>query len=127
MFFSSRCPLVLLALLAHSSRDHGTDSLSLQQNLAGNVTSYLTRCPSRIVDLAITPDGTKLICVGRADTTEPHMVPSRTSSRSITPANAGAQTNANGHPTIGARHEKRVSVFRLPTGDNAVGSDSEML
>lgn len=97
------------------------------QDLAGNVTSYLTRCPSRIVDLVITPDGSKLICVGRADTTEPHMIPSRTSSRSITPANAGAQANGNGHPTIGARHEKRVSVFRLPAEGGALGSESEML
>ncbi|GAA5862183.1 hypothetical protein JCM3774_004812 [Rhodotorula dairenensis] len=105
----------------------GMDSKICFWDLAGNVTSYLTRCPSRIVDLVITPDGSKLICVGRADTTEPHMIPSRTSSRSITPANAGAQASANGHPTIGARHEKRVSVFRLPTGSNALGSDSEML
>ncbi|GAA5960544.1 hypothetical protein JCM8115_003216 [Rhodotorula mucilaginosa] len=105
----------------------GMDSKICFWDLAGNVTSYLTRCPSRIVDLVITPDGTKLVCVGRADTTEPHMIPSRTSSRSITPANAGAQANGNGHPTIGARHEKRVSVFRLPAGGGALGSESEML
>ena len=55
------------------------------------------------------------------------MIPSRTSSRSITPANAGAQANGNGPPTIGARHEKRVSVFRLPAGGGALGSESEML
>ncbi|KWU44917.1 WD40 repeat-like protein [Rhodotorula sp. JG-1b] len=91
----------------------GMDSKICFWDLAGNVTSYLTRCPSRIVDLVITPDGSKLICVGRADTTEPHMIPSRTSSRSITPANAGAQANGNGHPTIGARHEKRVSRSEL--------------
>ncbi|KPV75622.1 uncharacterized protein RHOBADRAFT_13767 [Rhodotorula graminis WP1] len=61
----------------------GMDSKLFFWDLAGNVISHLARCPSRVVDLAISPDGTKLVCVGRADTTEPHLVPSRHSSRSV--------------------------------------------
>jgi len=97
------------------------------QDLAGNVISHLARCPSRVVDLAISPDGTKLVCVGRADTTEPHLVPSRHSSRSVTPA-IMASAAAGGHAPIGAKNEKRISVFRLPEAASAgAGGDSELL
>ncbi|BGP53794.1 hypothetical protein JCM8202v2_001366 [Rhodotorula sphaerocarpa] len=91
-------------------------------DLAGNVTAYLNHCSSRIVDLAVTPDGSKLICVGRADTTEPHMVPSRAPSRSMTPANGGAVASQNGSPAIGARNEKRISVFDLTSASAAAGN-----
>ncbi|BGP45859.1 hypothetical protein JCM10450v2_001694 [Rhodotorula kratochvilovae] len=104
----------------------GMDSKLYFWDLAGNVTSHLARCPSRVVDLAISPDGSKLVCVGRADTTEPHHVPSRHSSRSATPAVTAAV--AGGPAPIGARNEKRISVFRLAQGGSAAaGGESELL
>ncbi|GAA5877585.1 hypothetical protein JCM16303_003387 [Sporobolomyces ruberrimus] len=75
-------------------------------DLSGNITSDLPSSPTRVLDLAVTPDGSKLVCVGRADTTEPHMIPSRQSSRSATP-----QINLSA--PLGARHEKRISVYDL--------------
>ncbi|GAA5822786.1 hypothetical protein JCM11251_004380 [Rhodosporidiobolus azoricus] len=103
----------------------GMDNKIYFWDLAGNVTAHLARCPSRIIDLAVSPSGEKLICVGRADTTEPHLLPSRASSslnsRSGTPAGAAAQ---GGHPPLGARHEKRVSVFGIKRGREA---ESELL
>ncbi|GAA5987610.1 hypothetical protein JCM5350_001895 [Sporobolomyces pararoseus] len=75
-------------------------------DLSGNVTSTLPSSPTRVLDLAVTPDGSKLVCVGRADTTEPHMIPSRQSSRSATP-----QIHLTA--PLGARHEKRISVYDL--------------
>ncbi|GAA5843715.1 hypothetical protein JCM9279_000115 [Rhodotorula babjevae] len=105
----------------------GMDSKLFFWDLAGNVISHLARCPSRVVDLAISPDGTKLVCVGRADTTEPHLVPSRHSSRSVTPAMM-ASAAAGGFAPIGAKNEKRISVFRLPEGASAgAGGESELL
>ncbi|BGP13752.1 hypothetical protein JCM10213v2_001690 [Rhodosporidiobolus nylandii] len=100
----------------------GMDNRVFFWDLAGNVVAHLARCPSRIIDLAISPSGTKLICVGRADTTEPHMVPSRAgasssslNSRSGTPASVQAM----GMPPLGARHEKRISVFEISKGREA--------
>lgn len=75
-------------------------------DLSGNITATLPSSPTRVLDLAVTPDGLKLVCVGRADTTEPHMIPSRQSSRSATP-----QINLTA--PLGARHEKRISVYDL--------------
>ncbi|BGO89478.1 hypothetical protein NBRC10512_003937 [Rhodotorula toruloides] len=107
----------------------GMDSKIFFWDLAGNVTAQLGRSPSRILDLAVTPDGSKLICVGRADTTEPHLVPSRLPSRSQTPANANANANGNGQGqmSLGARHEKRISVFRLPIGGAEMGGESQLI
>ncbi|GAA5894761.1 hypothetical protein JCM6882_006674 [Rhodosporidiobolus microsporus] len=112
----------------------GMDNKIFFWDLAGNVIAHLARCPSRIIDLAISPSGEKLICVGRADTTEPHLVPSRGSSlnsRSGTPAQgvaaaaaAGGGGAMGGHPPLGARHEKRVSVFGIKKGREA---ESELL
>lgn len=109
--------------------------LSFVQDLAGNVTARLDRCPSRIIDLAVSPSGSKLICVGRANTTEPHLVPSNSrggsayGSRAGTPANASATVAAaaalnGGGLQLGARHEKRVSVFEVKRGRE---SESELL
>ncbi|GAA5910271.1 uncharacterized protein JCM6883_001136 [Sporobolomyces salmoneus] len=75
-------------------------------DLSGNITSTLPASPTRVLDLAVTPDGSKLVCVGRADTTEPHTIPSRQSSRSATPS-------INLTAPLGARHEKRISVYDL--------------
>lgn len=78
----------------------------LPQDLAGNVTDQLQKSPSRVVDLAISPDGKKLVAVGRADTTiHPSRAGSLGGSRSGTPAQV---------PPIMANHEKRISVFSLP-------------
>lgn len=82
------------------------DERILPQDLSGNITATLPSSPTRVLDLAVTPDGSKLVCVGRADTTEPHMIPSRQSSRSATP-----QMNLSA--PLGARHEKRISVYDL--------------
>ncbi|GAA5986718.1 hypothetical protein JCM11641_007751 [Rhodosporidiobolus odoratus] len=91
----------------------GMDNKIFFWNLVGEITSHLHRCPSRIIDLAISPCGTKLVCVGRADMTEPHLIPGRSnsnlSSRSGTPASMQ-------HPPLGARHEKRISVFGIGKG-----------
>jgi hypothetical protein len=81
-------------------------SPSPAQNLSGNITSTLPSSPTRVLDLAVAPDGSKLVCVGRADTTEPHTIPSRQSSRSATP-----QISLSA--PLGARHEKRISVYDL--------------
>ncbi|GAA6062457.1 hypothetical protein JCM10212_005360 [Sporobolomyces blumeae] len=78
-------------------------------NLKGEIDASLPSSPTRVIDLAVTPDGSKLVCVGRADTTEPHMVPSRMSSRSTTPAMHQHTLT----PPLGARHEKRISVYDL--------------
>ncbi|GAA5867882.1 hypothetical protein JCM1840_003474 [Sporobolomyces johnsonii] len=80
-------------------------------DLAGNITSHLPSSPTRVVDLAVSPDGSKLVCIGRADTLEPHMLPSRHGSRSATPAAAPGTTSMT--PPLGARHEKRISVYDL--------------
>ncbi|GAA5932775.1 uncharacterized protein JCM15063_002199 [Sporobolomyces koalae] len=75
-------------------------------DLSGHIISSLPSSPTRVLDLAVSPDGTKLVCVGRADTTEPHMIPSRQNSRSATP-----QVSLSA--PLGARHEKRISVYDL--------------
>ncbi|GAA5934008.1 hypothetical protein JCM1841_002048 [Sporobolomyces salmonicolor] len=80
-------------------------------DLAGNIISHLPSSPTRVIDLAVSPDGSKLVCIGRADTLEPHMIPSRHSSRSATPAAAAGTTSMT--PPLGARHEKRISVYDL--------------
>lgn len=117
ILFWVRCPSL--------TTTHARLTTTCAQDLAGNVTAQLGRSPSRILDLAITPDGSKLICVGRADTTEPHLVPSRLPSRSQTPANANG--NAQGQMSLGARHEKRISVFRLPMGGAEMGAESQLI
>ncbi|GAA6006312.1 uncharacterized protein JCM10292_002643 [Rhodotorula paludigena] len=127
----------------------GMDSRIFFWDLSGNVISHLARCPSRIIDLAISPDGSKLVCIGRADTTEPHLLPPSRSSAarsaaSSSPAHLAAQALAAagaggigglglgnalaGPPPLGARHEKRISVFKLAKGASAAaGGDSELL
>lgn len=70
------------------------------------MTKPLPTASSRVIDLAITPDGKRLVSVGRADLNP--IPPSRggsvAGSRSETPAPT---------PPIMAKHEKRISVFNL--------------
>ncbi|GAA6029307.1 hypothetical protein JCM8097_003613 [Rhodosporidiobolus ruineniae] len=119
----------------------GMDSRIFFWDLSGNVVAHLARCPSRIIDLAISPSGDKLVCVGRADITEPHLLVhargagpygasasgSRGGSGAGTPANAaglGGGPGGMGHAPLAARHENRISVFRIAHGRKA---ESELL
>ncbi|KAK4058921.1 hypothetical protein OIO90_000367 [Microbotryomycetes sp. JL221] len=86
----------------------GMDSKVFFWDLAGNVTGRLANSPSRVIDLAISPDGSKLVAVGRADTTSPSRGSSHQQSRTGTPS-----TSQNG-PPIHARHDKKISVYSLP-------------
>ncbi|GAA5848214.1 hypothetical protein JCM8547_004446 [Rhodosporidiobolus lusitaniae] len=124
-------PIGALAWLpdGHGFVSGGMDHKVFFWDLSGQVTARLDRCPSRIIDLAISPCGTKLVCVGRANTTEPHMIPSSRGgsafgSRSGTPANAAAGVGGLAGGGLGARHEKRVSVFKIVRGRE---SESELL
>lgn len=60
---------------------------------------------SRVLDCAITPDGSRLVIVGRADI-GPSGIVSPAESRGGTPAAT---------PPITARHEKRITVVDLNT------------
>ncbi|GAA6004705.1 hypothetical protein JCM10207_000988 [Rhodosporidiobolus poonsookiae] len=100
----------------------GMDNKIFFWDLAGNVTAHLARCPSRIIDLAVSPSGDKLVCVGRADTTEPHLIPSRHGSAFA--SRSGTPQNVVQVPPLGARHDKRISVFRIRRGREA---ESELL
>lgn len=87
----------------------GMDSRIKFWDLSGSVTSELVNSPSRVLDLAITPDGKRLVAVGRADvaasSTVPHsLAGSVNGSRGVTPAPT---------PPVMARLEKRISVFSL--------------
>jgi hypothetical protein len=102
-------------LVSSSGYVHRTSSslpiliVPLPQDLSGAVTSELVNSPSRVLDLAITPDGKRLVAVGRADvaasSTVPHsLAGSVNGSRGVTPAPT---------PPVMARLEKRISVFSL--------------
>lgn len=84
-------------------------SLTPSQDLAGNVSTSLDKSPSRVIDLAVTPDGKRLVTVGRADagsslTAGASRAGSVAGSRGATPAPT---------PPVLARHDKRISVFSM--------------
>ncbi|KAM0792248.1 hypothetical protein ACM66B_004942 [Microbotryomycetes sp. NB124-2] len=85
----------------------GMDSRVFFWDLAGNITGQLVDCPSRVIDMDVSADGTRLVAVGRADTT----APSR--GNSVQQSRTGTPSTQNG-PPIHARHDKKISVFSLP-------------
>ncbi|KAI5479335.1 catabolite degradation protein [Pseudohyphozyma bogoriensis] len=86
----------------------GMDSRIWFWDLAGNMSNPLpsSPSPSRVIDLAVTPDGKRLVAVGRADLSAPPISRggSANGSRSETPALSAS---------IQAKHEKKISVFNI--------------
>ncbi|KAK4053755.1 hypothetical protein OIV83_001411 [Microbotryomycetes sp. JL201] len=85
----------------------GMDSRVYFWDLGGNITGQLVDCPSRVIDMDVSSDGTKLVAVGRADTTSPSR------GNSVQHSRTGTPSTQNG-PPIHARHDKKISVFSLP-------------
>ncbi|KAM0755447.1 hypothetical protein T439DRAFT_375809 [Meredithblackwellia eburnea MCA 4105] len=86
----------------------GMDSRICSWDLAGNMSNLLPpkTSPTRVIDLAITPDAKRLVIVGRADIV-------KDASRAGSAANSRAQTPAPTPPII--RNEKKIIVVDLAT------------
>ncbi len=79
--------------------------MSLCQDLGGHVTFVLPHTPSRVVDVAVTPNGRQLITIGRVDVKPFTSSPSPSSRASSVPTSLSVP--------IQPRHEKRLSVYDL--------------
>ncbi|SGZ22426.1 BQ5605_C022g09486 [Microbotryum silenes-dioicae] len=90
----------------------GMDSKIYFWDLAGNITESLQNSPSRVIDLAITPDGSRLVAVGRVDTS-PSVLASRDQSRTQSGADTPAQLASNLRVPIEPKHDNRISIYTL--------------
>ncbi|SCV68978.1 BQ2448_1998 [Microbotryum intermedium] len=90
----------------------GMDSKIYFWDLAGNITESLRNSPSRVIDLAITPDGSRLVAVGRVDTS-PSVLASRDQSRTQSGADTPAQLASNLRVPIEPKHDNRISIYTL--------------
>lgn len=87
----------------------GMDGKVQAFDLGGNVLFRLPHTPSRVVGLAVTPDGKRIITVGRVD-----VKPSGSSSTASVASRASSLTGTPGS-NVQPRHEKRMSVYDVAT------------
>ena len=80
------------------------------QDLEGNITHTLAHSSSRVLDLAVTPDGKQLVAVGRGEVVG-NLPPSP--SRSGSTPGSRSETPASTLQPLSAKHEKRISVFNI--------------
>ncbi|KAL8286124.1 hypothetical protein RQP46_004612 [Phenoliferia psychrophenolica] len=93
----------------------GMDSKVCSWDLAGNMSSILPSpsSTSRVLDCAITPDGNRLVIVGRADVSPSALLGQSVGGSSSAAGSRGGTPAPT--PPIMARHEKRITVVDLNT------------
>lgn len=72
--------------------------------MTGNIVSTLAQSPSRVLDLAVSPNGLELVAVGRGEVGIVPPPPTRSGSRNDAPVVTSL---------VMPLHEKRISVFNI--------------
>lgn len=83
--------------------------MELQQDLSGNVVLFPSNSSARVVDLAVTPDGKRLITVGRVNVDVSATPPSS----SAASQNSSNTSSVNNTSSSMAKCDKRITVYNL--------------